>query len=367
VRAAGEPAWGDVALEERAVIGALEGPDEYIFGWISDVALGPDHTVYVADIQVPVVRRYSPEGDYLGDVGKRGQGPGEYLQVTGLETLPDGRLAVWDPMNRRVSLFHPDGSFAESFRVEAGFRGPDPFEVDVEGRLYVKDAEWVGEPRRPRPFWLRFAADGELLDTVPIPPENGSPSYVLITSQGPRRPFPTRTVSALTPEGSMAWGRTDEYAIYMPRAAGSVLRIERPYEPVPVKRAERRQWEHFTEQFATRSEGEGRPFERPSIPDTKPPFRDFLVDAEGRIWVSVYTEGYEAELSEEYLAEREGRAIRRWREMPEWEVLSPEGRFLGRVSLPASSQPYAARGNALVTVRRGEWDESYVVLYDLPG
>ena len=68
------------------------GPEEYTFGEVLGVALGPEGTVFVADNQVPVIRQYGPEGTWLGDIGRQGEGPGEYKAIGGLRT-PGGSTA----------------------------------------------------------------------------------------------------------------------------------------------------------------------------------------------------------------------------------------------------------------------------------
>ncbi|MGD8331901.1 MAG: 6-bladed beta-propeller, partial [Acidobacteriota bacterium] len=112
-------AWGDTGLVEELRIGVETGPTELMFGTINFLTVGLDGTIYVADDQPDVVRTYDAEGNYLGDVGRAGQGPGEYTRINGLEVLPDGRLLTWDVSNQRVSIFSASGEYQGSFRGES--------------------------------------------------------------------------------------------------------------------------------------------------------------------------------------------------------------------------------------------------------
>jgi hypothetical protein len=71
-------------LVEELRIGVLEGAEEEVFGSVGAVAVMADGATVIADIQVPVLRLFSPEGTYLGDAGREGEGPGEYKSLLGV-------------------------------------------------------------------------------------------------------------------------------------------------------------------------------------------------------------------------------------------------------------------------------------------
>ena len=98
VRANNPPVWGDqVRVTEELRIGMLEGPEEYVFGQVSGIAIGPEGTVYVSDDQIPLIRQYGPDGQWLRNIGRSGEGPGEYKGFLGLRSLDDETLVVLDP------------------------------------------------------------------------------------------------------------------------------------------------------------------------------------------------------------------------------------------------------------------------------
>ncbi len=84
-------------IVEDLRIGLSQGADEYLFDNIGGIVQHDDGTISILDIQVPMIRRYDTEGVYLHDVGRGGQGPGEYSdRVQGMKRLPDDNLAIWD-------------------------------------------------------------------------------------------------------------------------------------------------------------------------------------------------------------------------------------------------------------------------------
>ena len=77
--------WGDsLILVEEIRIGNLTGDEAYTFGSVGALAPAPDGSLYVVDSQVPIIRRYDQDGQHIGDIGRRGEGPGEYQEVSGL-------------------------------------------------------------------------------------------------------------------------------------------------------------------------------------------------------------------------------------------------------------------------------------------
>lgn len=124
----------------------------------------------------------------------------------------------------------------------------------------------------------------------------------------------------------------------------------------------------------------GRPLRR--IPGDKPVFSHFEVDRQGRIWVQVYTRGVlEPETPGEEDRRREACAffgateaecdegITEWRQPLVFDVLEPDGRYLGRLELPnRRADVYHARDDLLWVVETGELGEQYVVRYRIePG
>jgi len=164
------------------------------------------------------------------------------------------------------------------------------------------------------------------------------------------------TLSALSPLGYQVVGRNSEYALHRPLSDGRTLRIEREFSPLTVKPEEREFWEKSqTRLEAMAPRGALNPA---AIPTTKPPFREILVDSEGRFWVSRYAEAEKVRLP----APPPGSGERDyWIEPSVWDVIDPRGTFLGSVTTPPRTVFVDARGRSIWVVERGEMDEEYVV------
>jgi len=81
-----------LALEELWRVGGDD--DDVIFGRIVDVKRHPSGNIYVLDNQLCQVTVISPEGEYLQDISREGDGPGELRQPIALTFLSEDVLGV---------------------------------------------------------------------------------------------------------------------------------------------------------------------------------------------------------------------------------------------------------------------------------
>lgn len=375
IQSALEPIWGhEPQLVEDLRIGMLEGTDEYVFGFITALAVGLDGSIFVYDAQVPVIRQYDPTGRYVRDVGREGQGPGEYRRVMGMHVMHDGRLATWDPGNTRLTMFDSAGAYLSSYRVPSTLFGPNLFYVDTAGYFYIRDHDrsrmadvTANRQGRQGPIVLtgeipnlliRVSPTGEVVDSIDLPSEDMGPSYVLQTAEGPRRNFPTAVRYTWSNRGYAVVGRNDRYVFDLLIPDGPVRRIVRDFRPIAVSAAERDQWQAWSSFFERRGNEE-----YPPPPVTKPVFRDLYVDDDGRIWVDRYVTAVKR--STKPRDPGDDRPLLEWLEPPTFDVIGPDGTFFGTLVVPENTVLVVRRGNLAWGVHRGEFDEQYVIRFKI--
>ena len=64
-------------------IGEPEGTEEYVFGRISYIDVDQSRRIFVLDALEQKVRVFRPDGTFSFSVGRKGQGPGEFLSARG--------------------------------------------------------------------------------------------------------------------------------------------------------------------------------------------------------------------------------------------------------------------------------------------
>lgn len=347
VHTTGGQVWpADGRLESGFSIGVLDGAPEYQFGNLRAIAVGSDERIYVLDGHGPVVRMYGPDGTYLQDIGREGEGPGEYKQPdSGLVFLPDGRLALRDPGNGRISLYDADGEYLDSWPVAGSMNTSNPMVVTRDGialtpvikNLGASVTEWERGMARYHP-------DGTI-DTVDVPDLGYEEATISGESEGNSSqsnvPFTASQEVAYSPLGYFVTGITDEYSFKLLRGDAPIVEISMDYEPVPVNSDEaairREQIEqNFRDNFP------GWRWNGPPIPDVKPAYEGFMVSEEGRIWVrvSVPSERHLTEDERRSEEERLERPVNPYRTPAVFDVFEPTGEYLGRVSTPVGFRTY---------------------------
>ncbi|MCJ7582078.1 MAG: 6-bladed beta-propeller [Candidatus Aminicenantes bacterium] len=95
----------NVTMIKERQIGELDGPEEFLFVYITDVAVNSKGDFYVADRQLNEVRKFNKDGEYLLTVGRFGQGPGEFQSVQIVCVNNHNELIVFDARSGRISVF----------------------------------------------------------------------------------------------------------------------------------------------------------------------------------------------------------------------------------------------------------------------
>ncbi len=114
----GLPVW-TTDPEPVLSIGALDGSDAETLYQVNDVERRSDGSWLVANGSTEEVRVFDADGAYVRTIGRRGEGPGEFVALSRLFVLPADSLAVYDSRQRRVSVFDADGALVREVTFEA--------------------------------------------------------------------------------------------------------------------------------------------------------------------------------------------------------------------------------------------------------
>ncbi len=335
----------EVWLSEDLAIGVLDGPVHLIFGEITRMAEDLRGGIYVLDGQVPEIRHFDRTGNFVGTVGRAGAGPGEYGPLTlGMVVDSAGVLYVHDWANSpRIVRFAEDGRALDPWTLDSPFLTTAPgtwLYSDAPGRSLITT-------RSDNDAALLVLEDGQVKDTLPLPRLPGMPK-----ERG--GPYRIETYWSWHPDGYFVVGVSNEYSFDERRPDG-VLRIRRDVEKLPVHPEEadayRRLFEWMEQQPAY------RPPEGEWIPSTMPPFRGIEVGTDGRIWVRRNTHPIRIPVVEP----SDGRPAIGWTQPFVYDVFEADGSFLGEIRFPELFEPYLFGTGHVWGVRRGEFDEEYVV------
>jgi len=110
--------WGKspkVSLELVRKIGDIDTDDENLaFHYPYDVAMDAERNIYVLDTGNTRVQKFGPDGRYLATIGRKGQGPGEFIMPDGIGFDKDGNLVVSDTAQSRIHVIIDGGRDVKS-------------------------------------------------------------------------------------------------------------------------------------------------------------------------------------------------------------------------------------------------------------
>ena len=135
----GTPLWGQEAIRSSKLVVELRighGAGDSALSNVADLEVGPDGSIYVLQPMDQLIRVYDRNGTFLREVGRGGEGPGEFRRPLRLGWRAD-TLWTWDLALNRISLFSADGAFLRaisnrrtgmSFLLSTGdvLQRPDP-------------------------------------------------------------------------------------------------------------------------------------------------------------------------------------------------------------------------------------------------
>jgi sugar lactone lactonase YvrE len=116
------------------------GPD--LFDQPTDVVIAPNGDIFVTDShrngKNNRVVRFTKEGKFIKEWGKKGSGPGEISEPHTIAMDSRGRLFVGDRENNRIQIFDQDGKFLAQWHQ---FGRPSGISIMKDDTIYVTDSE----------------------------------------------------------------------------------------------------------------------------------------------------------------------------------------------------------------------------------
>lgn len=285
--------WGTQArLEEQLAIGEEIGDEAYLFGAITDAWATADR-IYVVDSQVPAVRAFDHQGNFLFNVGRTGQGPGEYSRPMALAVDADGRVLVTDIGGARMNIYDADGETLESWSLGSPTAAMGLVLAD-DGEIFTRMMEMPDNMEYSGTIEIRWGMQtigpGGLTGEPLFPPPNDyEPPTTTVEGGGNSFsmaiiPFTASYEWAFAPSRQFISGVGNAYRFEITDPSGSTKIIERTWDPVPVESDEAA----FRGKLAAQQVSQMAPdfrLEVSEIPAVKPAFTGFRPDRSGRVWV----------------------------------------------------------------------------------
>jgi hypothetical protein len=200
-------------------IGAVEGSGANVFGNISAAEVLSDGTIVAADNQALQIRFFSPTGEHIRSLGRRGDGPGEYQQIFAIDRFAADSLSILDTFLSRVTVLSADGEVIRVVPLRPPqVRGADDQAVGLPGMRPAHpeaNGGWlaVAQPANVPPTGLRPPALATLPILVIRYDDAGQIRDTTVITDGVQVIFATANRDELPP------GATSGYQVMLPAAS----------------------------------------------------------------------------------------------------------------------------------------------------
>lgn len=357
------PAW---AISDEPLF-SISGDAPPFLGTVGEVAFLGDGRLLVEDQLTDELRIFEASGGYEL-VGGAGEGPGEFSNLTKLTVTSGDTFYAFDRRLLRMSGFDPQGQVVTTTPVarEEGGLGTIPldmwaFDSDhlVLHRMSPYDTTNAAPlPRRDQRDALLTLLDRAGEDRGPMLRFKGG--YSVEFDMGDAGPPFGNVVTIAVAGGRLLYTSGIDYDLTVTDPDLEPLRIIRwPGWRRPLGEEELREVRDTTE-AGLEEIRTARPdvatsimnalFSPNTLPDTLPALGPVLLSESGDIWVAAFAPSIEL-----------------WEQESRWHVLSPEGRPLARITLPANSRLAAVRDSLVAIVVRDSLDVESVQVHAIRG
>lgn len=314
-------------LKKELTVGQLaEGGS--LFASIAGVDMARDGRLFVLDGINKKIRIFDSAGKLLKELGRTGQGPGEWGTPFIIKLVSENEIMVADAGNRKVVYLDPQGNLTRevSYARNMGL-------IKLQERNGQYCAAEMGVEGNSLAYTIARYDSGfnRLLkfDTLLTPmPISGSKI----------NPYDMYFEFCLDSRGNLLYGLSSAYEIKCFDPEGKLFRIIRKeYRPRPITEKDRQ------EILSQLPETAGVNLkEMLAFPDYFPPFSAFLIDEADRLYVRTFEKG---QAPHWYI----------------WDVFDPDGKLIARVELPENT--LLIKEGKLCAVEKDEEDYPYLCLY----
>ncbi len=316
-----EPMYGEdvFSLEEELSIRESEGREEYMFSEVGSIAVDDEERIFISDWKELHIKVFSKKGEYLKTIGRKGQGPGEFQRISGMQITHHQELMVFDMSIRRLSFFSLDGEFIRLKSI---------------GEIQALELKMNSKEK--------FIVDSVLLDpknflavtSLKIFDSNLKLIATIYTSE-PKdvfTPFLTFMVWTLYKIDNIVVGYNNSYEFQILEPEGKIIKkIIKEYVPVKITEEEKKERLKQLQQS-----------EKKEVPEFYPAYLSFTVDDDNRIFVQTM--------------ERPKDKVGYY-----YDVFDSEGKFI--VKIPLKIRPRIWKKNKLYLVEEDEDGYQYVKRY----
>jgi hypothetical protein len=290
---------GKVRLVAELTLDEKNLPKDVLFVGPTGVVSDAEENIYVLDFSDDNIKKFDASGKFLGVLGRKGQGPGEFNMPMNMAMAKD-RLVVYDMGNRRLCSLTTSGEFIKAETDSAFSARPWRLRALSSGEIVLETEEiYFSEPDKPQDCFL------EIL-TPDLKPKKTIYSQAVLRNKYIRtqagafnvpQPFCPDVFWDVSPSGEIIVGFSGKYEISIFSSDGAkVSTFSHSYDPVKVTAEDEKSFFEGMSYTTETGVQQGAPehiVKNTTFPKFKPAFHALAVDSEGNILIQTYSKNEE--------------------------------------------------------------------------
>ena len=285
-----------IIFEEDLTIGVEDGDENYMFGSQVFVNTDDEGNIYVTDWDRKTVRKYDSNGNFLQSIGRLGQGPGEFQNISEVRFDIEGNIYLNDVKIQRISYLTKEGNYLKGIRIPNIF---DRVVINSRGfyiAMSVDNIEVGGGKKWDYIYGLFDDKFNLFAEFLRLPQEVNAKSKKYDIAQAfadslSERAFQPYVNYVLDKNDLIYFGYPENYEIKVYSSAGKLMKIiHRDFEPVEISERHKEYFENNqSELFGAKIPAREikKVFELVEYPKYKPAYERFTLMENGWIFVVV--------------------------------------------------------------------------------
>lgn len=263
-----------IRLEKELTLGELPDRKEPLFQSIRSFRVDEKGNIYVLDSRAPKLIKFGPDGQLLFSVGRKGQGPGEFMVPSGIELGKDNTILVYDLGNKRIAYF--SSATGELVEEKSTAKWPRFIRIDDDSQGFFYGYQTLYEPGKTVRVISKLSPELTLVKEVFCLEDKPLGKEVEI--------FRPRLLYRVLEDDRLLAANSNVYTLYWYSSEGILARtVNNAYERVPITVADKgREIEAFTE---------GAPAPKDQVfvfPDNYPPIDHMITDNKDNLFIRRY-------------------------------------------------------------------------------
>ena len=120
---------------EELIIGNDSIAEENMFLDPSEIEIDSEGNLYILEKLDSTIKKYNPSGHLIKKIGRQGQGPGEFVELSSIEINSKNEIFAYDSRLRKIEVFTTNGNLIKTMKLNR--YTVKHFKLGKDGTLFI--------------------------------------------------------------------------------------------------------------------------------------------------------------------------------------------------------------------------------------